>query len=142
VLIGATGAALAADSATLNVVATVNQICRFKTGPNPTVTLDFGNLDPVGAPAVNVSTSLLFNCNGIAPTFVAGNGNHFSGGTRNMANGALLIPYSLVLAAGGLATDPITTDRTLTIDGSIPVGSYTNYAAGAYTDSVQIQLTP
>ena len=136
--------AMAADTATLTVRATVSQTCRFQGGPNPSLTLDFGALDPVAAPVVNTSTSIQFNCNGVAPTVTANNGNNFSG-SRRMSDGAAtpsFIPYSLTLTPAPNGTEGWGTPRTLTIDGQIAALAYQDFPAGAYTDSVTITLTP
>jgi spore coat protein U-like protein len=112
--------------------------------------VNFPNLDPSNAISITLpvgAVSLQSNEAGdCQPTnntmsFAASNGNNFSGGSRRMTNGTYFIPYSI----DGLATlnrpgnnSYVVINFTVTIQGT----AYQDVAAGNYTDSVTITLTP
>ncbi|MFZ3208873.1 MAG: spore coat protein U domain-containing protein, partial [Geobacteraceae bacterium] len=103
-IVAMAGAAMAADSNTLTVQASVTGTCKFVT---PTSTLNFGALDPSVGTDVNGSTTTQFWCTKGVTTdaITAANGSNWSGTKRQMKDttGADLIPYSLSLTPDGSA---------------------------------------
>lgn len=134
--------------------------CSFQA--NGSLYLAFGALDPsVGTNALATLTVGTVNadqvgaCNptGQTMTLTANNGLNFAGGTRNLRNGVNLIPYTLAGSGGGWAgtgAGPWTRLRpgntvyravpplTATILGT----DYMDAAAGAYSDTVVLTVTP
>jgi spore coat protein U-like protein len=139
-----TGVAFAADTNTLTVQASVLGTCKF-VAPK-TSTLDFGSLDPSVGNNVNASTTTQFWCTkGVTTDVVsAGNGSHYSGGTRNMLDAVStdLIPYTLTLAKDGNPNAGPTSPRTLTISGQVLGTDYVGKSAGNYSDTVIISINP
>ncbi|HZY19763.1 MAG TPA: spore coat protein U domain-containing protein [Ramlibacter sp.] len=148
VAVAATSAAFA-DTQPLTVNATVQAVCKFTSAAR---TLSF-NIDPsVAGPVAGVmSGTVTYKCTkGTVGTGVAaGNGNNFAGGTRQMSTGGTtpnLLPYTLTLTGGtatGTGFGASSTDSTITITGSVAAADYANLPAStAYTDTVQLTLTP
>lgn len=136
-LLCAAGFAQAAGSANINVSATVQSICKFQAA---STNLAFGNLDP-SAGAATTSTSIDYKCtNGsVAPTVSFNSGT----GSRTMTSGANNLAYTITLgstvAGTGFGSGQ---EKSLTIDGSIAAADIENAQAGAYTETVQINITP
>lgn len=143
-LVAVAGAALAASSTNITVTANVQGTCKFTTG---TYTLAFGDLDPALNTSVTKTGNVQFWCtkgSAAIPTFAAGDGSHYSGGTRNMQGpGSDLIPYVIdSFTADTNANLGPGTPRTVTIQGTIPANSYGDKSFGAYSDTVSITITP
>lgn len=137
------GTALAADSNTLTVQASVTGTCKFSSA---TSTLNFGSLDPSSATNPTQTTTTQFWCTkGQTPgTIAAGNGLHFASGKRQMIAGGTsgdLIPYTLDLSQSGGNQGPLT-PGTLTIKGDILNADYVNKTADSYSDTVALTITP
>lgn len=132
--------------------------CTFRaTGA---LNLAFGSLDPsVGTPAIASLTVGTLNSDQVgdctAPTqtmtLSADNGQNFSGGSRRMASAGNFIAYSIAGGGGGWAgTGPWTrtkpgnnTWRQIPVlTGTIPGANYENAAAGSYSDTVILTITP
>jgi spore coat protein U-like protein len=138
------GAALAADSNTLTVSASVTGTCKFAS---PTSALDFGALDPSVGGDVNKSSTTQFWCTkGVTTdTILAGNGQNWDGAKRRMKDPASgdLIAYTLSLTKDANANAGPGALRTLTISGGILGTDYTGKTAGTgYTDTVTLTITP
>lgn len=134
--------------------------CSFKaTG---TLSISFGNLDPslgtTASAAMTVGTvgaDQVGNCTPTTQTMTlsAGNGLNFSGGSRQLANGGNFIAYSLVAAASawtGSSTGPWTKAKPGN-NAWVPIPSlsavilgvdYQNAAAGTYTDTIVLTISP
>jgi len=141
-VLAAGGAAWASDTNTLTVTASVTGTCKFSS---TTSSLDFGALDPSNAVIVNGSASTQFWCTKGVTTDVmtAGNGGHHNGTSRQMAGpGGDLIPYSLTLSPVAGANAGPASPRTLNIAGSVQAADYTSKAAGSYSDTVTLSITP
>ncbi len=133
------GAAMAADTNTLTVNATVVGTCKFNTA---TSTLNF-TLDPSVGTNVNTSTTVDYWCTkGATSTGVTvGQGANWSGATRRMKDGTgNLIPYSLGVTGDTQAGQGPSVPLTLTINGSVQGTDYTAAAAGSYVDTVTLTL--
>jgi hypothetical protein len=136
VMAAATGA-LAAGNATVNVTASITGSCTFNTA---TATLAFGVLNPVAAPAVTTDTSaapLQFTCTN--NTLYTISDNRALAG--NLTNGISLIPYTYAygIPTNGTATGVLT---DLPITANIAAGTYSAASAGAYTDTILVQINP
>ncbi|NJD63581.1 MAG: hypothetical protein FIA93_12795 [Deltaproteobacteria bacterium] len=142
-LIAMAGYGMASDTNTLTVQASVLGTCKFVS---TTSTLGFGALDPSAGTDVNGSSTTQFWCTkGVATDAVsAGNGLNFVGGKRGMKDAVSgdVIPYTLSLAKDGLSNGGPTVPRTLTIAGNVLGADYTGKAAGSYSDTVTITITP
>ena len=141
--LGLSGIAMAGDSITVNVTANVVGTCKFSTGPS---TLNFGSLDPSVVSDVNVSTTTQFWCTKGVTTdnITAGNGQHYTGGKRNMLDSVSndLIPYTLTLTKDGSSNAGPSAPRTLTISGTVAGSDYTDKSAGSYPDTVVLTIAP
>ena len=125
-----------------------------------TLSLNFGTLDPsVGTTAVATLTVGTFNSDQLGNctptsqtmTLSAGNGQNFSGSSRRLASVGNFIAYSIGGAGGGWAgTGPWTiakpgnnTWRTIPpLTATILGVDYQNAAAGNYSDSVTLTISP
>lgn len=140
-IIAMSGVAMAGDTATLTVSASVTGTCKFNAG----ATLDFGSLDPSSTADATAQVKPTYWCTkGTTATGVtAGQGLNYSSSNR-MAGGtpADFIPYSLSLTGGTQTGAGKGTPLTLTIDGTITNANYINASAGSYTDSVVLTITP
>lgn len=140
------GSALAADTNTLTVSASVTGTCKF-VAPK-TSALNFGALDPSVGTNVNGSTTTQFWCTkGVtdgATVLTPNLGLNNLAGVRQMIDSVSgdKIPYTLALAKDGNANAGPATPRTLTITGGVLGSDYTSKSAGSYTDTVLIDITP
>lgn len=120
--------------------------CKFNTA---NATLDFGNLDPAAAAPVNATATLTFVCRGSDPvaTYLISDDqglNSTGPGARRMQHTTqpgVYIPYGLnYTPTSGSA--PRNVAQTLTVTGSLAIGSYTTAPAGAYSDTVVLTIVP
>jgi spore coat protein U-like protein len=141
-IVALAGVAMALDSNTLTVTASVVGTCKFNSA---TSTLAFGSLDPSAASDANLSTSVQFWCTkGTIETLTPGQGNNWSGTSRQIKDAVSgdVIPYGLILTPDGSANAGPASPRTLTIAGSILGTDYTTVSAGDYADTVTITINP
>lgn len=143
-LMAMAGTAMAADTNTLTVQASVTGTCKFSSA---TSTLNFLSLDPsVGANATASTTTQFWCTKGVTEAISAGNGSNYSGSKRQMKDTAVggtdLIPYTLTLTKDGNANAGPNSPRTLTIDGGILGSDYTGKTASTYSDTVALTITP
>ena len=138
------GVAMAADTNTLTVQASVVGTCKF-VAPK-TSTLDFGALDPSVGTDVNKNTTTQFWCTKGVTTdaVIAGNGQNFLGGKRGMKDNTSsdVIPYTLSVAKDGNLNAGPASPRTLTISGGVLGADYTGKTAGSYSDTVVLTINP
>jgi spore coat protein U-like protein len=142
------GISLAADSAVVNVSATIlsKSNCKFRSA---SAVLDFGNLDPSNPVVVNTSTTIDFICRGSAPiaTFLISDddGLHETGVDANrMQHTAQPAEYIAYAFTYNPITDtvPKNADQILTITGTIQGADYQTAVPGVYADSVVLTLNP
>jgi len=142
-IVAMAGTAMAADSNTLTVQASVTGTCKFSS---PTSTLNFGALDPSVGTNVNGSTTTEFWCTKGVSTDVIGadDGLNFAGGKRQMKDPVStdVIPYTLSLNKDGNSNEGPATPRTLTVAGQVLGTDYTAKTAGSYSDTVVLNITP
>lgn len=136
--------ALAGDTNTLTVTATVLGSCKFNTA---TSTLTF-TLDPSSVADATVSTVPTFWCsNGTTVgTPTTNNGLNYSGGSKRMksaSNPTAFIPYSVTLTPGSTTGAGKSTPINLTVTGTVLNANYINaLAANDYSDTVVITIAP
>lgn len=125
------GNALAADTATVDVSATVLGTCNFATA-NPTMV--FGDIDPTSGLTYSATANLIFTCtNGSAYTLsdVAAPSIAFDQAGLSYSVAA----YALGGAGTGIA-------QTVPLIGSITPAQYASATAGSYTDTLTVNILP
>ena len=133
---------------TLTVSATVTGNCSFNSGGPTALTIATGAglIDPSVAGPATGTANVTFRCTtGTTSAITGDNGLNFSGGSRRVKNGvANFMPYSLTLTnAAQVGTGHgAGQDKTVQVDASIVAANYQNAAAGAYTDTVTLTITP
>ncbi len=135
-----TGNAMAADSHTIIVNATVSATCKFNAASS-TMNL---TLDPTASSTVTQTASVLYRCTkGTAPAFALASGSTSSATGGNLINGAESIPYTFSSASGGSGTGMSTgNDKALSVSVSVNQANAANVTPAVYTDSITITLTP
>ena len=144
VLSGVTGA-MATDTATVSVSASVSGNCKFvapKTGA-----LAFGSLDPaVGTDVNGTPTQPKFWCTkGTSYTISDDNGLNESGATYRMMHATLTeyIPYTFTYTATGTGAGAgMANYITMNIAGTVLGTDYINASAGNYADTVTLTVNP
>lgn len=129
-----TGNALAADTATLDVTATVIETCRFDSNGGA---LDFGNIDALAAADVlNVAPD-------VNPFFTCSAGTVYAitddSAVQPLDNGTDTIAYTLSYTAGGTATGA---SQELAVLGNLPGANYAGLSAGTYNATVTFTINP
>ncbi len=140
-IVGMAATAMAADTNTLTVSATVQGACKFVS---TTSTLAFGALDPSVGTNVNGTGTTQFWCTkGVTESITADNGLNFAA-SRQMKDPVStdVIPYSLTLTPDGNPNSGPTSPRTLTIAGTVLGTDYITKTAGSYSDTVMLTITP
>lgn len=135
------GAAVAADSATLNVNANVQGNCKI-TGTEP---VNFGTLDPANTDPVPGAGSVTFWCTkNTSYTLTFDNGANASGTQRRMKGpgAADFIPYTLTPAATTGSGQGKSTPIKVDVSGNVAPSAFADAAEGAYADAVTINITP
>ncbi len=139
----ASASAMAGGTNTLTVSANVVGTCKFAT---TTSTLGFGSLDPSVGTNVNATGSTNYWCTkGVTTAAItADNGLNFSGSRRmvNATSATDLIPYTLTLTPSATAPGGPATPLTLNLAGTVLGTNYTAVAAGNYSDTVILTITP
>ena len=134
------GNAMAADSHTITVNATVSGTCKFNAASS-TMNL---TLDPTATSTVTQTASVLYRCTkGTAPSFALASGSTSSAIGGNLVNGAESIPYTFSSTSGGNGTGMAAgNDKTLSVSVSVNQANAANVTPAVYTDSITITLTP
>ena len=134
------GNAMAADSHTITVNATVGSTCKFNSASS---TLNL-TLDPTATSTVSQSASVLYRCTkGTTPSFALASGSTSSATGGNLVNGAESIPYTFSSTSGGAGTGMAAgNDKTLSVSVSVNQANAANVTPAVYTDSITITLTP
>ena len=152
------GPAHAVDTANLSVLATVNANCNMQASP---AAVDFLTFNAFAGATATGQVSV--QCNrGATVRLDIDNGGNFASGTRNMASGSNVVPYSLYQpnigsgapgtcggttawgagAGSGLAVTSLFSAsggvRNINVCGSVPVPGAAGYAVGSYTDTVVV----
>ena len=134
------GNAMAADSHTITVNATVSGTCKFNAASS---TLNL-TLNPTATSTVTQTASVLYRCTkGTAPNFALASGSTSSATGGNLVNGAESIPYTFSSTAGGAGTGlGAGNDKTLSVSVSVNQANAANVTPAVYTDNITITLTP
>jgi spore coat protein U-like protein len=134
------GNAMAADSHTITVNATVSATCKFNAASS-TMNL---TLDPTATSTVTQTASVLYRCTkGTTPSFALSSGSTSSATGGNLVNGTESIPYTFSSTAGGNGTGMgAGNDKTLSVSVSVNQANAANVTPAVYTDSITITLTP
>jgi hypothetical protein len=148
-LIGALGAAsfaapaVAGDTATLAVSATVSGTCKFTTG---SFAMNFAPLDPSAAANQSQTAAITYKCTkDQAATSFTFDGAAASPTSVNITNGTDNIPVSLswtAPATGGTGFGAGSTAISMNVTGAILGTAYANASAGAYTRNVSVVVAP
>lgn len=135
--------AIAGDTATLAVSATVSGTCKFTTG---TFNMNFGTLDPSAAANQNQSTALSYKCTkNTAATSFSFDADATSPASVNITNGTDNIPVALswtMPATLGSGFGVGSTAITMNVAGDILATDYANVSAGVYTKNVAVVVAP
>ena len=134
----------------LNLSATITGNCRFNTAGPTAVTIGtpaaVTAIDQSETPAAATGTAnVLYRCTtGTTAATTAGNGLNFSGSRQVCVGASPCMPYSLNLVGGAQVGTGhgAGQDKTLAVTATISSANYENAAAGTYTDTVVLTITP
>jgi hypothetical protein len=148
-----------ADTATLNVSATVKGVCKMGT---TSYTMTFATLDPsaTGSPDGTMATTVGYKCTkGTVPaTFKVGGVSDGSAGFSSSSSSAASaggdlagslgtntdrLPYKITWTAPTTAGDGLGgTLRTFDLTGTITYANYSTVTADTYSGAVGLEITP
>jgi hypothetical protein len=135
--------AIAGDTATLAVTATVSGTCKFTTA---SFNMNFGTLDPSAAANQTQTTALSYKCTkGQAATSFSFDGDATSPASVNITNGTDNIPVGLawaVPATLGSGFGVGSTAISMNVTGTFLATDYNNVSAGVYTKNVAVVVAP
>lgn len=152
-LLSAAGPAWAADNASLAVSAVIvsKSNCKFANGTAPVATVMNNGvaIDPTLSITATGPATATFTCNGSATTATftvsANDGGNASGpGLRRMRHASIateFLPYSLTISPA-LGTVNKGTPMTVTMTASVLAADYQPAAAGNYSDTVTVTVSP
>jgi len=132
--------ALATDTATVTVSASVTGTCKFNNGGTVGFTLD----PSVGGNVPGTVSQPKFWCTkGATYGIVDDTGLYVSSGVKRMKHATLTeyIPYSFSYTASGKGSGP-GLPITLDIASTVVAADYLNASAGSYADTVTLTITP
>lgn len=140
--------AASAATGTLSVSAVVLTASNCKFRPGSGSLLDFGTIDPSSLTNKTANVTLVVRCQGSSDpaTFVvtAGDGSFSTGPAqprmRHAVNVAEFLGYSLNTPVSG--TIPKGVDSNVVITGTVTPAQFQNAIAGAFSDTVQLTLSP
>jgi spore coat protein U-like protein len=151
--LGAVAAALslpaaAADTYSLSVTATVQGVCKFTQAGGQTLTFTNnagGGIDPSLSGNATANATITYKCtSGTAPSGFTGVGANDTGGNHVVKNGTNSMIYTVALTGGG-AGDGFgagSTNKTLSVAGTIAAAQYQGAPAGTYTDTLVVTVAP
>jgi spore coat protein U-like protein len=133
------GTAMAADTAQVNVSATVTGVCKFVAGGTISYTLD----PSVGTNVNGTVSQPTFWCTkGSSYAITDDNGVNKTGTTyRVKDSGTDYIPYSFTYTSTGSGQGKSTT-LSMNIASAIQGTDYINAPAGSYSDTVTLSINP
>jgi spore coat protein U-like protein len=133
--------ALAADSATVGVSASVVGVCKYSTA---TGSVSFTLNPATGGPVSGTLSQPAFWCTkGASYTITDDNGLNESGTTHQMKHATLTeyIPYTFTYTATGTGSGK-STPITMNIAASVAESDYIDKSEGSYADTVTLSITP
>lgn len=141
-----------AEALDVNIQAVVPGTCRFTSTAAVTISfpgLTFKDDGTLWAASVLDNSSVEYWCTkGRVPTALTAGGTDFTGGTTpaiasTLSDGADTIPYTYIFTDGGRGINDGPSVRTaISIQADIADGTAFDGAAGTYTDTVILTLTP
>lgn len=144
----ASGLAMAANSTTVTVSATVIGNCKFNTpGPTTLTIANSGvNIDPSITGTATGSASVTFRCTKNTSSSVSvGVTPYAAPVTRTLTSGANTMSYTFTLsgfAQTGTGFGTGGSDLTLGLQGDIADTEYQAAAAGLYSDTITLNINP
>ena len=138
--------ASALDNITVNINATVVGVCKFFNPTTPVVNINNtgtgSNIDPSLTGDATGSTTVTYRCsNGTTPSFSVPSTT--VNVTCSACTGTPSMAADITLTSGGAGSGMGSGhDKDLTVAGKITQATYVNAAAGAYTGSVTVTVTP
>lgn len=138
--------ASASDSVSVTVNATVVGVCKFFSTSTPVLNITNtgtgSNIDPSLTGDATGSTTVAYRCsNGTTPTFSIPSPSVSV--TCSACTGTPSMTATVTLTGGGNGSGMGSgQDKNLTVAGTITQATYVNAAAGAYTGSVLVSVTP
>ena len=138
------GSAQASDSLSVTVNATVVGVCKFFTSApviNITNTGTGSNIDPSSATTATGNVPIAYRCsNGTSPTFTV---PATATVTCASCTGTPTMAPTVSSVNGGAGTGMGSgQDKTLTVTGQLAQAAFQNAAAGAYTGSITVSVSP
>ena len=137
------GSAQASDSVSVTVNATVTGVCKFFTSSpvvNITNTGSGSNIDPSSTTTASGNAAIIYRCsNGSSPTFTVPATATVTCGACSGATMTPAISSTNTGAGTGLGAGK---DQTLTVTGQILAAGFQDAAAGAYTGSITVSVSP
>jgi spore coat protein U-like protein len=137
-----------ADTYSLSVSATVQGVCKFTQAAGQTLTFAnnvTGGIDPSLATNATANATVTYKCtNGTAPSAFTGTGTHDLAGNKRVVNGVNAMVYTVSLTGGGAGDGfgPGSTNKTLTVAGTIDPTQFQGAPAGTYTDTLTLTIAP
>jgi spore coat protein U-like protein len=143
----AAGIAHAADTHTVTVSATVVGTCKFNSATSTvTLTNNGTDIDPSLAVAATGNTDITFRCTKNATSAISIGGVAYTAPlARTLTSGGNTMGYTFTLTGAaqlGTGFGAGGSDLTLNIAGNIPAATVQGAAAGSYSDSVVLSITP
>jgi len=132
--------AMAGDTASVAVSATVVGTCKFNSGGAVSFTLD----PSIGGNVTGTVTQPAFWCTkGTTYGITDNDGANASSGVQRMKHATLAeyIPYSFSYTASGTGAGP-STPISLNIASTVVAADYLNASAGSYADTVILTIAP
>ena len=139
------GASAAAGNLVIGAAVLSKSNCKFANPASETIS--FGTIDPTLSTPQSQSVSFTFTCKGSAAVAIYdisdNGGQNFAGGNRmrHATTATEYLPYTLTLTPnGGSAAKNVAQIMTATV--TIPVASFQQAIAGAFSDTVIITINP
>lgn len=134
----------ASDSLSVTVNATIVGVCKFNTlSPvvNLTNTATGSNIDPSSASSATGNAAINYKCsNGTTPTFTVPTSATV---TCSTCSGTPTMSPAITSTNGGAGTGMGSgQDKVLTVTGTIVATNFQNAAAGAYTGTMTVSVSP
>ena len=129
--------AMAANTTSVGVSATVAGICKFSATTGST--LSFGSIDPSGTAAATASVTLPFQCTKSATSAasIQSGGTALVSSTNTMAYSSSLT--GVVQTGSGFGSGAT---LTMTLNGTVAAAVYQAAAVGTYVDSIVVSVSP
>jgi hypothetical protein len=141
----ASTAAIASDSVTVTVNASVSSVCKFNSGQTPVVTVQTsgGVVDPSAAGPATGNASILYRCtNGTSPTFTVPATATVTCTTSGTCGSSTMTTTMSSSGGGNGSGMGSGQDKTLTVTGTLPSSQYANAQSGDYSGTITVSVAP